>query len=129
MEESELRRFVRRSLTECKRVLEAVESVSCSTGRQTDPPLLETSTFPKLFSVYLSLLDEHWSESVRLHAIAALSLFINMITMELLGRSGDYLTSKSSLWLPFAVYSVRILFADFVHRPSEGVGERGDRSR
>ncbi|VDM62395.1 unnamed protein product [Angiostrongylus costaricensis] len=35
-------------------------------------------TFSKLFSIYLSLMDGHWSESVRLHAIAATSLFINM---------------------------------------------------
>ncbi|KAE9413296.1 hypothetical protein Angca_009317, partial [Angiostrongylus cantonensis] len=46
--------------------------------RQTGFPILESQTFSKLFSIYLSLMDGQWSESVRLHAIAATSLFINM---------------------------------------------------
>ncbi|KAK5972965.1 Zizimin [Trichostrongylus colubriformis] len=40
--------------------------------------VLEECVFSKLFSIYLSLLDDRWPEGVRLHAIAALSVFVNM---------------------------------------------------
>ncbi|KJH42707.1 hypothetical protein DICVIV_11300 [Dictyocaulus viviparus] len=51
--------------------------------RQMGSLILESQTFSKLFSIHLSLLEECWPESVRLHCFYALSLLINMFRVHL----------------------------------------------
>ncbi|VDO20091.1 unnamed protein product [Haemonchus placei] len=60
-------------------VLEVAQSLAQEfADRHLKSHMLEESVFSKLFSIYLSLLDDYWPEGVRLHALAALSVFVNM---------------------------------------------------
>ncbi|WKY15205.1 hypothetical protein Q1695_000586 [Nippostrongylus brasiliensis] len=60
-------------------VLEVSQSLAQEfSDRHVKSHKLEDRVFSKLFSIYLALVDDHWPESVRLHAIAAVSVFINM---------------------------------------------------
>uniref|UniRef100_A0A1I7X3Y5 DUF908 domain-containing protein n=1 Tax=Heterorhabditis bacteriophora TaxID=37862 RepID=A0A1I7X3Y5_HETBA len=52
-------------------------------SRRSKTLLCSEELFYRLLSLHLLLLEEHWPEAVRLHAIAALALFVNMFRVRL----------------------------------------------
>ncbi|CAI4230988.1 unnamed protein product [Auanema sp. JU1783] len=76
-------------------VLDAVQSLSQQLASRKNKSFPhEEELFCNLLSMHLALLEDHWPESVRLHAIAAIALFVNQFRSRLFeGSSLDALSS------------------------------------